>query len=195
MKYALFLLLIILLSACATAPKNPNNICDIFTEKSGWYDDAMDSYEKWGVPVPVQMAIIHQESRFHAYAQPPRKRFLWIIPTFRPSTAYGYPQALDSTWDYYIDVSGNSGADRDDFEDATDFVGWYGNVSHQKLNISKWDARQQYLAYHEGHEGFRRKTYQNKRWLKKVARKVDAKAKTYRSQLATCRDQLDRSWW
>lgn len=195
MKPVFFYLLIMLLSACTTAPRNPNNICEIFTEKDDWYDDAMDSYEKWGVPVQVQMAIIHQESRFQADAQPPRKRFLWIIPTFRPSSAYGYPQALDGTWDHYIEVSGNSGADRDDFEDATDFIGWYGNLSYKKLKISKWDARQQYLAYHEGHEGFRRRTYQHKRWLKTVAIKVATRAKQYRAQLATCRDQLDRSWW
>ncbi|MEE9395657.1 MAG: hypothetical protein V3V31_01460 [Methylococcales bacterium] len=184
-----------LLTGCATAPSNPGNICTIFSEKDDWYDDAMDSYEKWGIPVPVQMAIIHQESRFRSDAQPPRKRFLGFIPTFRPSTAYGYPQALDSTWAQYIEETGNSGADRDDFEDATDFVGWYGTVSHRKLRISKADAYRQYLAYHEGQSGYRRRSYNKKQWLMKIARKVDRRAKTYRKQIARCKDGMERSWW
>ena len=55
----------VLLASCSTAPpKNINNSCDIFREKDDWYDDAMASYERWGVPVHVQLAIIHQESRF-----------------------------------------------------------------------------------------------------------------------------------
>jgi len=184
-----------LLSGCATPPRNPGNICEIFDEKDDWYDDTMDSYEKWGVPVPVQMAIIHQESRFQSDAQPPRKRFLWIIPTFRPSSAYGYPQALDSTWAQYIKETGNSGADRDDFEDATDFVGWYATVSHKKLRIPKADAYSQYLAYHEGQSGYRRQSYKKKRWLMKIARKVKNRAKAYRKQLARCQDRMERSWW
>jgi len=47
------------------------------------------------------MAIIRQESSFQADAQPPRSRILWIIPGPRPSSAYGYSQALDGTWDWY----------------------------------------------------------------------------------------------
>ena len=51
--------------SCANnPPENIRNSCDIFNEKSGWYADAHDSYEKWGVPVHVQLAIIYQESRF-----------------------------------------------------------------------------------------------------------------------------------
>ncbi len=183
------------LSGCATTPPaRLDNLCEIFREKDDWYDDANDAFKKWGVPVHVQMAIMHQESRFYADAKPPMDWFLFI-PLGRPSSAYGYAQVLDSTWEWYIDETGNWGADRDDFEDATDFIGWYGSVSRRKLGISKWDAGNQYLAYHEGHGGYKRKTFNRKRWLVKVAKKVDRRAKRYRGQLASCRDELETSWW
>jgi len=184
------------LVACATVPPhNLNNGCAIFREKSGWYDDAKESFDKWGVPVHVQLAIIWQESRFRSQAKAPKDTLLGFIPWGRKSSAYGYAQVKDSTWDWYIEKSGNRGADRDDFEDVTDFIGWYGNMSRKTLGISKWDAYNQYLAYHEGHGGFARKTYLKKQWLIGVARKVKRRAERYRAQIAACKDELESSWW
>jgi hypothetical protein len=141
---------LIVLTACTTSPpKNFENICDIFEEKDDWYDDSKASFERWGVPIQVQMAIIHQESRFKHDAETEMEYFLWIIPIGRKSTAYGYAQVKDATWDWYIDSTSNHGADRDDFDDAVDFIGWYGKMSYDKLKISKWDTENQYLAYHE----------------------------------------------
>ena len=191
----ILLLLISLTSACSTSPpKNINNSCDIFFEKDDWYDDAKNSYERWGVPIHVQLAIIHQESSFNYDAETEMQYFLWIIPIGRKSDAYGYAQVKDDTWDWYIEKSGNSGADRDDFDDAVDFIGWYGKQTHKVLGISKWDAYNQYLAYHEGHGGFKRKTYNKKPWLKKVARKVEKRAKLYSAQLKTCQQELESRW-
>ncbi len=181
---------------CSSAPpKNINNSCDIFREKGDWYDDAKDSFERWGVPIHIQLAIIHQESRFKYDAKTEMEYFLWIIPIGRKSSAYGYAQVQDDTWDWYMKSTGNWGADRDDFDDAVDFIGWYGKRTYEKLKISKWDAYNQYLAYHEGHGGYKRKTYNGKPWLIKVAHKVDKRAKTYRAQLATCEDELNSGWW
>ena len=180
---------------CATSPpQNITDACEIFEEKDGWYDGTKDAYEKWGVPVHVQLAIIHQESRFQHDAKPPRRKVLGVIPWTRRSSAYGYAQIKDSTWDWYRDKTGNRWADRDDFDDAVDFVGWYGNTSHRMLGISKWDAYNQYLAYHEGHGGYKRKTYRKKKWLVNAAQKVERNAKRYRTQLARCEDDLDRGW-
>jgi len=189
------LTLITFTSACSTTPpKNIDNSCDIFFEKDDWYDDAKDSYEKWGVPIHVQLAIIHQESSFNYDAKTAMQYFLWIIPIGRKSDAYGYAQVKDDTWDWYIEKSGNSGADRDDFDDAVDFIGWYGKQTHKVLGISKWDTYNQYLAYHEGHGGFKRKTYNKKPWLVKVARKVEARAKRYSAQLKKCQKELESRW-
>jgi hypothetical protein len=184
-----------LLTACSTEPpRNLTDSCAIFKEKNGWYASASDSYDKWGVPVHVQLAIIYQESRFVHDAKPPRGKLLWVIPWKRPSSAYGYGQIKDTTWDWYRDSTGNRWADRDDFDDVTDFIGWYGSVSNSRLGISKWDAYRQYLAYHEGHGGYQRKTYNKKDWLLRVARKVEARAKDYRAQLGACADDLDKGW-
>ncbi len=189
------LLVVLALTGCSSAPpKNVNDGCAIFEEKDGWYDSARASYRKWGVPVHVQLAIIHQESRFRDDAKAPRDTLLWVIPWGRKSSAYGYAQVKDSTWDWYVEKTGNWGADRDDFDDVVDFIGWYGNVSHRLLGISKWDAYRQYLAYHEGHGGYKRGTYRRKRWLLRVARKVDARARRYRAQLGRCKDRLERGW-
>ena len=185
----------ILLSCSTTPPSNLADSCEIFNEKDDWYSAAHDSFKKWGVPVHVQLAIIYQESRFVHDAKPPRKKLLWVIPWTRLSSAYGYGQIKDSTWDWYLKSTGRMWADRDDFDDVVDFIGWYGSVSHRKLGISKWDAYNQYLAYHEGHGGFKRKSYNKKAWLIKVARKVDTRAKRYRAQLKKCEDSLDKGWW
>jgi len=183
------------LSGCAsTPPSNTDNICAIFHEKSDWFDAAEDAENSWSVPIPVLMAIIHQESRFRGDAQTPRTWYLGFIPGPRKSSAYGFAQAKDPVWNEYRRATGNSWADRDDFDDAIDFIGWYLDGTQKRLGISKWDARRQYLAYHEGRGGYRRGSYKSKQWLIAVAAKVGRRASRYAAQLKTCRSDLE-SWW
>ena len=189
------LIVAILVAACSSSPPSrPDDVCAIFDEKPGWYRGAKQAREAWGTPIGVQMAIIHQESRYQSSVRPPRKRLLGLIPTFRPSNAYGYGQAKDETWEWYQTSTGQSGADRDDFADVADFIGWYTALSQRKLGISKWDGRNQYLAYHEGHGGYARKTYLKKKWLINVAARVDRRAKQYNQQLKGCEADLDSGW-
>jgi hypothetical protein len=196
MKKALILILLLSLTACtALTPKNGDNICSTFREKEDWYDDTKNSFKKWGVPIPVQMAIMHQESHFAADAQPPRPWLLGIIPLPRDSSAYGYAQAKDETWDDYKDKAGNWGADRDDFDDAADFIGWYCDISYRRLGISKRDAKNLYLAYHEGHTGYQRKSYLQKPGLVQLAEKVAKRAKLFQSQLSECKSDLENKGW
>ncbi len=188
-------LALILFYGCATTPLPRyiyNNICEIFRENPKWYKAARKSYKKWGVPIPTLMAIMHQESKFRADVRPPRRSCLWIFPGPRPSSAYGYTQASNETWKEYRNSTGNTGADRDDFEDSVDFIGWYSHLSYTRSRISKKDVYHLYLAYHEGHGGFNRKTYRKKAWLLRVARKVESRARTYQSQLASCERQFQR---
>ena len=77
---------------------------------------------------------------------------------------------------------------RDDFAAAVDFVGWYLHQTERRLGIPKDDAFHQYLAYHEGHRGYRERSHHNKPWLAEVAAKVETYAQRYREQLATCVD-------
>jgi hypothetical protein len=192
----LLLVSTLFLSGCTTSPPSDvNNICAIFREKDGWYEDADDARDRWGSPVPVMMAIMHQESRFKAKAKPPRKKILWVIPGSRPSSSYGYTQALTETWDVYKRDAGNYGADRDDFADSIDFIGWYNHQSYKRNGIKKNDPYHLYLAYHEGHGGFKRRTFKNKQWLKDVSKKVSRRSATYTNQLKSCEESLKDDGW
>ena len=167
-------------------PRNQSNLCAIFAEFPHWRDAAIASARKWGAPVEVQMAIIWRESSFRAAVRPPKKYILGIIPNGNVSSAYGYAQAIDGTWKWYREDTGNGSADRTNFADATDFVGWYMAKSVSKNGIGMFDAYNQYLAYHEGHAGHRRGSYREKGWLMRTARKVADRAATYRGQLRRC---------
>jgi len=193
----LFILSFCILTACtASQPRNTDNVCEIFREKDDWYDESKQTAKKWGVPIHVQMAIMHQESHFVSDAKPPRTTLLGFIPWSRVSSAYGYAQVLDGTWDRYLKETGVWGADRDEFEDASDFIGWYTNISYKQLGISKWNAAQQYLAYHEGHGGFKRRSYLKKPWLVKVSKKVSRRASRFNKQLKSCKKELEATgWW
>ncbi len=182
-----FVVVAMMLAGCASRPpRDVNNLCSIFKEHHRWRSDAFDVQRRWLVPVHVQMAIMHQESKFNAYATPPRTKLFWVIPWRRPSTAYGYSQALRATWSEYKRNSGGMWASRDDFADAVDFIGWYANQAYLKAGISRHNAYQLYLAYHEGIGGYQRKTYLNKAWLIQVAKKVEVKAQIYQAQLRNC---------
>ena len=168
------------------APGDQDNLCAIFAQRPGWREAVEATAAKWGAPVPVQMAIIWRESSFRSSVRPPKKYILGIIPNGRVSSAYGYSQAIDGTWDWYRRETGNSNADRTDFKDASDFVGWYMNQSLRQNGIGLGDAYAQYLAYHEGHAGYRRGSFRAKRWLVDVAGKVAGQAARYRRQYPNC---------
>ena len=186
---AIAVVLALLLQACVTRPPDDiDDLCEIFSQKSDWHEGARRSFERWGVPEPVQLAFVHQESRFRADARPGRRRVLWVFPGGRLSSAYGYGQVKDGTWADYIRATGHRGADRDDFADVADFIGWYGDLIHRKTAVQKDDAYHLYLAYHEGPGGFARRSYQGKSWLLDVARKVEARARLYQIQHLGCRD-------
>ncbi len=186
----------LLVSGCVSSPPSQvADVCEIFDEQRGWYRDAARAEKRWGVPVGVLMAFSFQESSYQARARPARTRLLWVIPWRRPSTAYGYAQALDSTWAEYQRTTGRRRASRNDFGDAMDFIGWYNRRSADALGLQRNDAYSLYLAYHEGVGGFRRGTYANKAWLTNTARRVHSRANAYETQLRRCEDRLSRPWW
>jgi len=176
-----------LYSCSHKTPTDIHNICEIFDQKGRWYKYAKKSTKKWGTPIHVQMAILQQESSFQYDAKPGRKKLLGFIPWRRKSSAYGYAQVLNETWKQYAKETKNWGADRDSFKDSIDFVGWYTHETQKQTKVSKWDAYNQYLAYHEGRGGYLKKSYKKKPWLIKVAQKVDRNAKTYAAQLKKCK--------
>ncbi len=188
MKYLLLITILLVITGCATnPPKNTHdNICQIYKHDRSWEKAAKASAKKWGTPEYILMAFVHQESRFVHDAKPKRRFALGFIPLGRKSSAVGFAQALDGTWDDYRKATGNRFAKRTNIRDALDFIGWYNYRSFRRNGISRNDAFRLYLAYHEGHGGFSRGTYRAKPWLISVARKVERRANKYRQQLKNC---------
>lgn len=182
--------LLLVLGSCGanySAPRSLDNACGLADERPKYFRAMQATERRWGVPVHVQMAVIHQESRFVGNARTPYRYALGVIPMGRQSSAYGYSQALDDTWREYQDEARRGGARRDRIQDATDFMGWYFDKAEKALGLSKHDARNQYLAYHEGRTGYARGSHNAKPWLLAVADRVASRSETYRTQLQTCR--------
>ena len=145
-----FILFLLFICSCSSIPKNTSNSCAIFNEKYLWYKHAKKTELKWGTPIYVQLAIIKMESDFDWLAKPGRQKIFKIIPYKRPSSSFGYSQAVKGTWEQYKKETGNKLATRVRFKDSVDFIGWYTNKTTSILKISKKDTFRQYLAYHEG---------------------------------------------
>lgn len=190
MKKYLRLAVMLVLVSCGggenRAPRNLDNACSILDERPHYLRALRKSERQWGVPVSVQMASIYQESKFISNAKTPHRFALGIIPMGRQSSAYGYSQAIDGTWDDYREATGNRGARRNRFGDATDFMGWYMNQASAQLGISPYDANNLYLAYHEGLTGYSRGSHNEKAWLLRVAANVGERADLYERQLIAC---------
>lgn len=182
--------LLLALSACASAPNNVNNICSVFEQRDGWFNNwqtgARRAERKYGVPIPVLMATLRQESGFQSNAKPARTKLLGFIPWKRPSSAYGYSQALDGAWEQYQRESGNRTARRTSFDDAVDFVGWYHAKSADTMGIARNDTYNLYLAYYLGWSGYRRGDWQGNASVRKSASSTDAIARNYAAQMRQC---------
>jgi hypothetical protein len=190
MKFNTIIIAILILAACSVGrsapPRNLDNACSMLKERKSWSRQLKAVERKWGVPREVILATIYHESRFVAKARTPRKYRLGVIPVGRQSSAYGYGQALDGTWDGYKKSTGKRFVRRDNFGDSVEFMGWYMDQTHKINGVSKSDAYNQYLAYHQGHTGYKRGRYRGKKWLLNVASRNRARSEMYRSQLATC---------
>ncbi len=186
------LILLMLLASCSggrdhSAPREFDDACAILKNRPHFVRAFRATERKWNVPVHVQMATIYQESKFQADARTPFRWAIGVIPMGRQSSAYGYSQALDATWEEYQKATGSRSAKRDDIRAASDFMGWYMNTTRERNGIALHDARNQYLAYHEGHTGYSRGSYNSKAWLMRIAGEVGARAQTYEAQLNGCR--------
>lgn len=181
---------LLILAGCASQPARINNACAVFEEKGGWFNNwyrqAHRVEQEFGVPVPVLMATIRTESGYRARVRPPRTRLLGLIPWTRPSDAYGYAQALSSTWQQYQEATGRPGADRDDFGDSVHFVGWYHHRSHERIGLPLDDAYSLYLAYYLGPAGYKREAWKGKPGVRKAARRTAQRANKYARQIRDC---------
>ena len=187
----ILILFLFFVSACSSIPQNTSNSCKIFNERYLWYKHAKKVEKKWGTPIYIQLAIIKAESDFDWLAKPPRKKLFKIIPFKRPSSSFGYSQAVKGTWEQYKNETGNKLATRARFKDSVDFIGWYTNKTESILKISKKDAFKQYLAYHEGWGNY--KHYKKNKKVIDLAKKVERQSKIYKQQLSKCKNSLNKN--
>ena len=187
-KKSLILFIIFFISACSSIPKNTANSCSIFNERYLWYKHAKKTEKKWGTPIYLQLAIIKMESSFDWLAKPPRQKLFKIVPYKRPSSSFGYSQAVKGTWKQYKEETGNKYATRARFKDSVDFIGWYTSKTEKILKISKDDAFKQYIAYHEGWGNY--KNYKNNKKVINLANRVEKQSNIYKKQLFDCKNFL-----
>ena len=187
----LLIFIFLLISACSSIPKNTSDSCSIFNERYLWYKYTKKTEQKWGTPIYLQLAIIKMESDFDWLAKPARQKIFKVIPYKRPSSSFGYSQAVKGTWDQYKKETNNKLATRARFRDSVDFIGWYTNKTEKLLKISKKDVYRQYLAYHEGWGNY--KNYKNNQKVIILAKKVSEQANSYRKQLMKCQRRLNKN--
>jgi hypothetical protein len=187
----LLIFIFLLISACSSIPKNTSDSCSIFNERYLWYKYTKKTEQKWGTPIYLQLAIIKMESDFDWLAKPQRQKIFKVIPYKRPSSSFGYSQAVKGTWNQYKKETNNKLATRARFRDSVDFIGWYTDKTEKLLKISKKDVYRQYLAYHEGWGNY--KNYKNNQKVIILAKKVTKQANEYRKQLKKCQKRLNKN--
>ena len=182
--------LLFLIFGCSSIPQNTSDSCKIFDERYLWYKHSKKVEQKWGTPIHIQLAIIKMESDFDWLAKPPRQKLFKVIPFKRPSSSFGYSQAIKGTWEQYKNETGNKLATRARFKDSVDFIGWYTNKTKSILKISLNNPFDQYVAYHEGWGNY--KNYKKNKKVIGLAKKVERQSKLYKNQLSKCQKYLNK---
>ena len=185
------IIFLFLISACSSVPQNTSNSCKIFDERYLWYKHSKKVEQKWGTPIHIQLAIIKMESDFDWLAKPPRQKLFKVIPFKRPSSSFGYSQAVKGTWEQYKNETGNKLATRARFKDSVDFIGWYTNKTNSILKISLQDAFKQYIAYHEGWGNY--KHYKKNKKVINLAKRVEKQSKIYKKQFSMCSNSFSKN--
>ena len=169
-----------------------HNACDLFSTQFDWYRYHHKSRLEHGVPIWLQLAIVHMESKFDPFAVPVKERKNGrIIKTW--SSAQGYAQALDNSWKEYTQERPSWWRSRNYYKDSTDFIGWYLNKCHKYAGIPKNDPYKMYLCYHEGISGYKKGSYHKKKAIIDYAKKTDALARKYHQQLKKCENSIKLS--
>ncbi len=190
----LVLVILFLLTACSSIPKYPQNACKIFGQNYLWYKSIKKSSEIYGAPIHVILAFVNKESGFKRWAKPPRKKLFKIIPYKRPSSSFGYSQAVNKTWELYKTETNSPLALRTRFRDSVMFIGWYINKTKKINKIPVNDSYRQYLNYYLGWGNYAKKVYKTDQNAIIYAKSVEKQAKIYKNQLNECQKNLNKKY-
>ncbi len=187
--FAIFLFVV----SCSSVPKNSSNACKIFGERYFWYKHAKKSSETYNAPVHIILAFVKKESGFNRWAKPKRTKLFKIVPYKRPSSSFGYSQAVKKTWELYKTETNNPLALRTRFKDSVMFIGWYMSKTNKINKIPLNDSYRQYLNYYLGWGDYAKKVYKTDKKAIIFAKSVEKQSKIYKNQLKECKKNLDRN--
>jgi len=191
-KNLVYFITFFFLLSCSSIPKHPADACKIFGERYFWYKHAKKSSEMYGAPIHIILAFVKKESGFNRWAKPKRKKLFKVIPYKRPSSSYGYSQAVEKTWELYKQETNNPLALRTHFKDSVMFIGWYIKKTNTINQIPFNDSYRQYLNYYLGWGSYAKKTYKTDKKSIIYAKSVEKQSKIYKNQLNECKKILDR---
>ena len=190
----IYFIILFFVVSCSSVPKYPQNACKIFGENYLWYKSTKKSSETYGAPIYIILAFINKESGFNRWAKPKRTKLFKVIPYKRPSSSFGYSQAIKKTWELYKRETNNPLAIRTRFKDSAMFIGWYMNKTKEINKIPLNDSYRQYLNYYLGWGNYAKKIYKTDKKAVILAKNVQKQAKIYKSQLAQCQKGLNNKY-
>jgi len=189
-----YFIIFFFLASCSSIPKYPQNACKIFGENYLWYKSAKKSSETYQVPIYIILAFVNKESGFNRWAKPKRTKLFKVIPYKRPSSSFGYSQAVKKTWELYKTETNNPLALRTRFKDSVMFIGWYMNKTNKINKIPLNDSYRQYLNYYLGWGNYAKKVYKTDKKAIIFAKSVQKQSKIYKSQLRECQKRLNKKY-
>ena len=188
----IYFVVFFLIVSCSSVPKDTSNACKLFSERYLWYKHAKKSSETYGAPIHMILAFVNKESGFNRFAKPKRNKLFKVIPYKRPSSSFGYSQAVKKTWELYKTETDNPLALRARFKDSVMFIGWYMSKTNKINKISLNDSYGQYLSYYLGWGNYANKAYKTDKKAIIFAKSVQKQSKIYKNQLRECQKSLDR---
>ena len=191
-KNLIYTIIFFLIVSCSSIPKNSSNACKIFDERYLWYKHTKKSSEIYGAPVHTILAFVNKESGFNRWARPKRTKLFKIVPYKRPSSSFGYSQAVKKTWELYKKETNSPLALRTRFKDSVFFISWYISKTNKINKIPLNDAYRQYLNYYLGWGNYAKKVYKTDKKAIIFAKSVEKQSKIYKNQLRECQKGLDR---
>ncbi|MDD2869405.1 hypothetical protein [Neomegalonema sp.] len=163
-----------------------SDVCRLMKARPHWWNALLDAERRWEAPPHLTLAIMWRESSFIADARPLKQGFFSFLPAQRLSSAYGYAQALDGTWAWYLRETTRKGARREAFADAADFIGWYLDRTRRDLALPFEEIFDHYAAYHQGHAGYARGGWRENPVVTTPARDVVRQAQIYERRMSDC---------